>query len=137
MKKAGRPTAVNPAPRAALVSAGAVRLWKIHQNNRPARLLPFCFTLPPDHRPREQGYHWAQKCEKFLIRPQQPLFPFSCDLCPVLNDYDPDLWSLKDITAEVTNEIGFEIMARRLDFFGICDGRKMKEKPTKTRNKEV
>jgi Fe2+ or Zn2+ uptake regulation protein len=55
----------------------------------------------------------------------------------VLNDYDPDLWSLNDITAEVTHEIGFEIMAHRLDFFGICDDRKMKEKPTKIQNKEA
>ncbi len=34
---------------------------------------------------------------------------------------DPDLWTLKDLTAEVTSETGFEILTHRLDFFGICD----------------
>ena len=46
---------------------------------------------------------------------------------------DPDLETLKDMTAEVANETGFDILAHRLDFFGICDNCKMKEKSTKTR----
>jgi Fur family transcriptional regulator, peroxide stress response regulator len=33
---------------------------------------------------------------------------------------DPDLGSLKDMTAKVANETGFDIMTHRLDFFGIC-----------------
>lgn len=33
---------------------------------------------------------------------------------------DPDLDSLKDMTKEVANETGFEILTHRLDFFGIC-----------------
>ncbi len=33
---------------------------------------------------------------------------------------DPDLRSLKDITAEVVDETGFDILSHRLDFFGIC-----------------
>ena len=33
---------------------------------------------------------------------------------------DPELLSLKDLTAEVTDETGFKILTHRLDFFGIC-----------------
>ncbi len=33
---------------------------------------------------------------------------------------DPDLGSLKDMTAEVADETGFDILSHRLDFFGIC-----------------
>jgi len=33
---------------------------------------------------------------------------------------DPDLETLQDMTKEITNETGFEIVTYRLDFFGIC-----------------
>ena len=33
---------------------------------------------------------------------------------------DPDLSSLKDLTKEVAEETGFQIITHRLDFFGIC-----------------
>lgn len=33
---------------------------------------------------------------------------------------DPDLASLKDMTAEITDETGFKILTHRLDFFGVC-----------------
>jgi Fur family peroxide stress response transcriptional regulator len=33
---------------------------------------------------------------------------------------DPDLASLRDMTKEVADETGFEILTHRLDFFGIC-----------------
>ncbi|MBA4368345.1 MAG: transcriptional repressor [Desulfobacterium sp.] len=33
---------------------------------------------------------------------------------------DPDLDTLKDMTAEVADETGFKILMHRLDFFGIC-----------------
>ena len=33
---------------------------------------------------------------------------------------DPDLATLKDMTAEVADETGFKILTHRLDFFGIC-----------------
>jgi Fur family transcriptional regulator, peroxide stress response regulator len=33
---------------------------------------------------------------------------------------DPDLASLTDMTKEVADETGFEILTHRLDFFGIC-----------------
>jgi Fur family peroxide stress response transcriptional regulator len=33
---------------------------------------------------------------------------------------DPELLSLKDMTAEVADETGFKILTHRLDFFGIC-----------------
>jgi Fur family peroxide stress response transcriptional regulator len=33
---------------------------------------------------------------------------------------DPDLESLKDMTAEVSRETGFTILSHRVDFFGIC-----------------
>ena len=33
---------------------------------------------------------------------------------------DPDLGTLKDMTAEVADETGFKILTHRLDFFGIC-----------------
>jgi Fur family peroxide stress response transcriptional regulator len=40
---------------------------------------------------------------------------------------DPDLESLKDMTAEVADETGFDILTYRLDFFGICDDCKREE----------
>lgn len=46
---------------------------------------------------------------------------------------DPDLGSLKDMTAEVADETGFDILTHRLDFFGICGDCKKKKKPTKRR----
>lgn len=33
---------------------------------------------------------------------------------------DPDLSSLKDLTKEVAEETGFQILAHRVDFFGVC-----------------
>jgi Fur family peroxide stress response transcriptional regulator len=33
---------------------------------------------------------------------------------------DPDLASLKDMTKEIAEESGFEVITYRLDFFGIC-----------------
>jgi len=33
---------------------------------------------------------------------------------------DPDLESLKDMTAEVSAETGYTILSHRVDFFGIC-----------------
>ncbi len=33
---------------------------------------------------------------------------------------DPDLGSLKDLTTEVIQETGFQILTHRVDFFGIC-----------------
>jgi Fur family peroxide stress response transcriptional regulator len=43
---------------------------------------------------------------------------------------DPDLESLKDMTAEVADETGFDILTHRLDFFGICgDCKKKKARP--------
>ena len=33
---------------------------------------------------------------------------------------DPNLGSLKDMTTEVADETGFDILSHRLDFFGIC-----------------
>jgi Fur family peroxide stress response transcriptional regulator len=43
---------------------------------------------------------------------------------------DPDLESLKDMTAEVADETGFDILTHRLDFFGICgDCKKKKDRP--------
>jgi Fur family peroxide stress response transcriptional regulator len=33
---------------------------------------------------------------------------------------DPDLGSLEDMTAEVADQTGFDILTHRLDFFGIC-----------------
>jgi Fur family transcriptional regulator, peroxide stress response regulator len=41
---------------------------------------------------------------------------------------DPDLGSLKKMTAEVADETGFEILTHRLDFFGICVDCKKKKK---------
>jgi Fur family peroxide stress response transcriptional regulator len=34
---------------------------------------------------------------------------------------DPHLKSLEDMTAEVAEETGFDILTHRLDFFGVCD----------------
>lgn len=45
---------------------------------------------------------------------------------------DPDLGTLKDMTAEVVNETGFDILAHRLDFFGVCADCKIKERSTRT-----
>ena len=42
---------------------------------------------------------------------------------------DPDLQSLKDITREVADETGFDILSHRLDFFGICGDCKRGERP--------
>jgi Fur family peroxide stress response transcriptional regulator len=33
---------------------------------------------------------------------------------------DPNLGTLQDMTKEITDETGFEIVTYRLDFFGIC-----------------
>ena len=33
---------------------------------------------------------------------------------------DPDLSSLKDLTKEVAEETGFQILTHRVDFFGVC-----------------
>ena len=43
---------------------------------------------------------------------------------------DPDLESLKDMTAEVADETGFDILSHRLDFFGICGDCKKDKRPT-------
>ena len=50
---------------------------------------------------------------------------------------DPDLESLKDMTAEVADETGFEILAYRLDFFGICDDCKREENRLRPKKKEA
>jgi Fur family peroxide stress response transcriptional regulator len=42
---------------------------------------------------------------------------------------DPDLQSLKDITRQVADETGFDILSHRLDFFGICGDCKRGERP--------
>lgn len=42
---------------------------------------------------------------------------------------DPDLASLNDMTAEVADETGFDILNHRLDFFGICRECQRQEKP--------
>lgn len=46
---------------------------------------------------------------------------------------EPDLGSLKDMTVEVADETGFDILDHRLDFFGICADCKRKKttKPKK------
>jgi Fur family peroxide stress response transcriptional regulator len=41
---------------------------------------------------------------------------------------DPDLRSLKDMTAEVAAATGFEILTHRVDFFGLCTECMNKEK---------
>jgi Fur family peroxide stress response transcriptional regulator len=41
-----------------------------------------------------------------------------CTRCRTI--IDPDLDSLHDMTAEVSEETGFRITSHRLDFFGIC-----------------
>jgi len=43
---------------------------------------------------------------------------------------DPNLGSLKDMTEEVVDETGFDILAYRLDFFGICDDCKKEQTTT-------
>jgi Fur family peroxide stress response transcriptional regulator len=40
---------------------------------------------------------------------------------------DPDLSSLDDLTREVIEETGFEIVTHRLDFFGVCRECRRKE----------
>jgi Fur family peroxide stress response transcriptional regulator len=50
---------------------------------------------------------------------------------------DPNLESLKDMTAEVADETGFDILAYRLDFFGICDDCKREENRLKPKKKEI
>lgn len=45
---------------------------------------------------------------------------------------DPDLDSLKDMTAEVADETGFDILSHRLDFFGICGDCKKTQTTTKS-----
>ena len=47
---------------------------------------------------------------------------------------DPDLGSLKEMTAKVADETGFDILTHRLDFFGICGDCK-KEQTTTMRTK--
>jgi Fur family peroxide stress response transcriptional regulator len=42
---------------------------------------------------------------------------------------DTELKSLKDITRNVGDETGFDILSHRLDFFGVCDDCKKNEKP--------
>jgi Fur family transcriptional regulator, peroxide stress response regulator len=42
----------------------------------------------------------------------------TCTKCKKI--IDPDLSSLTDMTKEVAEETGFEILTHRLDFFGIC-----------------
>ena len=46
---------------------------------------------------------------------------------------DLDLQSLEDMTAEVADETGFDILTHRLDFFGICGDCQGEERPTKTK----
>ena len=41
-----------------------------------------------------------------------------CVICRKI--IDPDLESLNEMTKEITEESGFEILTYRLDFFGIC-----------------
>jgi Fur family peroxide stress response transcriptional regulator len=41
---------------------------------------------------------------------------------------DPDLSSLADVTAELSQETGFLILSHRLDFFGICSACQSMEK---------
>jgi Fur family peroxide stress response transcriptional regulator len=41
-----------------------------------------------------------------------------CTVCKKI--IDPDLESLKDVSAELIKETGFRITSHRLDFFGIC-----------------
>jgi Fur family peroxide stress response transcriptional regulator len=43
---------------------------------------------------------------------------------------DPNLESLKDMTAEVADQTGFDILSHRLDFFGICSDCKKEETTT-------
>jgi Fur family peroxide stress response transcriptional regulator len=43
---------------------------------------------------------------------------------------DPDLGSLKDITAEAADQTGFDILSHRLDFFGICGDCKKEQTTT-------
>jgi len=50
---------------------------------------------------------------------------------------DPDLESLKDMTAEVADETGFDILSYRLDFFGICDDCKREENPLRPERREA
>jgi Fur family peroxide stress response transcriptional regulator len=49
---------------------------------------------------------------------------------------DPDLGTLKGMTAEVANKTGFDILTHRLDFFGVCSDCKIKEKSTKSKRRK-
>jgi Fur family peroxide stress response transcriptional regulator len=42
---------------------------------------------------------------------------------------DPKLGSLQDMTAEVVDETGFDVLTHRLDFFGICQECQDKQGP--------
>ena len=48
---------------------------------------------------------------------------------------DPNLGSLKDITAAVADETGFDILSHRLDFFGVCTDCKRRQRPAKIKKK--
>ena len=49
------------------------------------------------------------------------LYPHPHVVCLQCNKIvDPDLDSLRDMTKEITDESGFEIVTYRLDFFGVC-----------------
>lgn len=50
---------------------------------------------------------------------------------------DPDLGFLKDMTREVADETGFDILAYRLDFFGICDDCKKEENRLRPNKKKA
>ena len=50
---------------------------------------------------------------------------------------DPNLGSLKDMTAEVADETGFDILIYRLDFFGICDDCKREKNRLRPKKKEA
>ncbi|MFZ2800765.1 MAG: transcriptional repressor, partial [Syntrophorhabdus sp.] len=48
-------------------------------------------------------------------------FPHPHVVCLKCNKIiDPELASLHDMTKEITDESGFEIVTFRLDFFGVC-----------------
>lgn len=49
---------------------------------------------------------------------------------------DPDLATLKDLTAEISEESGFEILTHRLDFFGICADCKKEQTTTMSTNQQ-
>jgi len=49
---------------------------------------------------------------------------------------DPDLSTLEDVTAEVADETGFDILTHRLDFFGICGDCKRRERSIQTQERK-